>query len=45
LFRRVKLLIGKPLYPDEERRKDKDYVGEFANLIVESMNKLLEGEN
>ena len=45
LFRRTKLLIGKPLYPDEEKRKDKDYVGEFANLIVESMNKLLEGDN
>jgi len=45
LFRRSRLLIGKPLYPDEERKKDKDYVGEFANLIVESMNALLEGEN
>ena len=43
MFRRAKLLIGKPLYPDEERKKDKDYVTEFANLIVESMNNLLEG--
>ena len=45
IFRRSKLLIGKPLYPDEERKKDKDYVAEFANLIVESMNALLEGVN
>ena len=43
MFRRAKLLIGKPLYPDEERKKDKTYVTEFANLIVESMNNLLEG--
>lgn len=44
MFRRSKLLIGKPLYPDETRKKDKEYLSEFANLIVESMNKLLEGE-
>lgn len=44
IFRRSKLLIGKPLYPDETRKKDKEYLSEFANLIVESMNKLLEGE-
>lgn len=44
-FRRVKLYIGKPIYPDETRKKDKGYVTEFANLIVEQMNKLLEGEN
>ena len=44
MFRRSKLLIGKPLYPDETRKKDKEYLSEFANQIVESMNKLLEGE-
>ena len=45
MFRRVKLHIGKPIYPDETRKKDKEYLTEFSNLIVESMNKLLEGEN
>lgn len=44
IFRRVKLLIGKPIYPDETRKKDKEYMTEFANQIVKSMNKLLEGE-
>lgn len=44
MFRRVKLLIGKPLYPDETRKKDKEYITEFSNKIVESMNNLLEGE-
>lgn len=44
MFRHSKLLIGKPLYPDETRKKDKEYLSEFANQIVESMNKLLEGE-
>ena len=44
-FRRVKLFIGEPIYPDETRKKDKEYLTEFANLIVDKMNKLLEGEN
>ena len=44
-FRRVKLLIGKPIYPDETRKKDKEYLSEYANLIVAKMNELLEGEN
>ena len=44
-FRRVKLYIGEPIYPDESRKKDKEYISEFANLIVEKMNKLLEGDN
>lgn len=43
-FRRTKLLIGKPIYPDETRKKDKEYLTEFANLIIESMNNLLQGE-
>lgn len=43
-LRCTKLYIGEPIYPDETRKKDKDYVGEFANLIVERMNKLLEGD-
>ena len=43
-FRRTKLLIGEPIFPDETRKKDKEYVSEFANLIVEKMNALLEGD-
>lgn len=43
-FRCTKLLIGEPIYPDETRKKDKEYVSEFANLIVEKMNALLEGD-
>ena len=55
-FRRTKLIIGKPIYPDETRKKDKEYLSEFANQIIANMNgmlpqlvykepKLLEGEN
>jgi len=44
-FRFVKLYIGKPIYPDETRKKDKEYLAEYSNLIVEKMNELLEGEN
>ena len=44
MFRRSKLLIGKPLYPDETRKKDKEYLTEYANLIIEKMNGLLEGD-
>ncbi len=40
-FRRTKLIIGKPIYPDETRKKDKEYLTEFANLIVTEMNSLL----
>ena len=40
-FRRTKLIIGAPIYPDEARKKDKDYVAEFANLIVNKMNELI----
>ena len=44
-FRLTRLYIGEPIYPDETRKKDKDYLGEFANLIVEKMNALIEGDN
>lgn len=44
IFHRTKLLIGEPLFPDETRRKDKEYQSEFADKITESMAKLLEGE-
>ncbi|MBQ9796075.1 MAG: 1-acyl-sn-glycerol-3-phosphate acyltransferase [Clostridia bacterium] len=55
-FRRTKLIIGKPIYPDETRKKDKEYLSEFANQIIANMNgmlpqleykqqKQLEGEN
>lgn len=44
-FRRTKLFIGKPIYPDETRKKDKEYLSEFANTIIEQMNGLLEGDN
>ena len=40
-FRRTKLIIGKPIYPDETRKKDKEYLSEFANNIIEEMNALL----
>ena len=40
-FRRTKLIIGKPIYPDETRKKDKEYLSEFANHIITEMNGLL----
>ena len=43
-FRRVKLYIGDPIYPDETRKKDKEYLDEYSNLIIEKMNSLLEGD-
>lgn len=43
-FRRTRLYIGEPIYPDETRKKDKDYLAEFANLIVDKMNGLIEGD-
>ncbi len=44
IFKRTKLLIGEPIYPDQERKRDKEYLVEFSNLIVEKMNDLLKGE-
>ncbi len=43
-FRRVKLYIGEPIYPDPERKGDKTYMAEFADLVVHKMNELLEGD-
>ncbi len=43
--RRTKLYIGAPIYPDETRKKDKQYLAEFSNLIVEKMNELIGGNN
>lgn len=43
-FKRVKLIIGEPIFPDESKKKDKDYLVEFSNLITRKMNELL-GEN
>ena len=43
-LRFAKLYIGEPIYPDVEKKKDKEYMSEYANLIVEKMNGLLEGE-
>ncbi len=40
-FRRTKLIIGAPIYPDETRKKDKEYLTEFSNTIIEQMNNLL----
>ena len=40
-FRRTKLIIGAPIYPDETRKKDKEYLSEFANHIIAEMNALL----
>ena len=55
-FRCTKLIIGKPIYPDETKKKDKEYLTEYANHIIAEMNsllpqldyketKLLEGDN
>ena len=43
-FSRTKLIIGQPIYPDETRKKDKEYLTEYSNLIIEKMNGLLEGD-
>lgn len=43
-FRKTKLYIGEPIYPDVNRQKEKEYVSEFANIIIDKMNSLLEGE-
>lgn len=43
-FRRTKLYIGKPIYPDVERKKDKEYLSEYANNIIEQMNGLLDND-
>ncbi len=43
-FRRTKLIIGAPIYPDETRKKDKEYLSEFANHIIAEMNALLSHE-
>ncbi len=42
IFHRATLYIGEPIYPDVARKKDKDYIDEFANLIISKMNALLE---
>lgn len=41
-FHRTKLYIGEPIYPDVSRKKDKEYLDEFANLIITKMNELIE---
>lgn len=41
IFRRTKLIIGEPIYPDITRKKDKEYLDEYANLIISKMNDLL----
>ncbi len=43
-FRKAKLYIGKPIYPDVSRKHEKGYQEEFANLIIKEINALLEGE-
>lgn len=42
IFHRTRLLIGEPIYPDVTRKKDKEYLDEFANLIIEKMNALID---
>ena len=44
-FRRAKLHIGKPIYPDVTRKKDKEYLSEFANHVIENMNALLDNKD
>lgn len=41
-FRTTRLIIGKPIYPDKERKKDKEYLTEYATSLVEQMNNLIE---
>ncbi len=43
-FRCTRLLIGEPIFPDETRKKDKEYLTEYSNHIIEKMNELLEGD-
>lgn len=43
-FHKTKLFIGEPLYPDMERKKDKEYLTEFSNLIIEKMNSLIDNQ-
>ena len=31
--------------PPFDEKKDKEYLSEFANQIIEEMNKLIEGDN
>ncbi len=40
-FHITKLYIGKPIYPDITRKKDKEYLDEFSSSIIEKMNELL----
>ncbi len=42
IFHRTRLIIGEPIFPDTTRKKDKEYLDEFANLIIEKMNALLD---
>ena len=42
--RGIKLIVGNPIYPDPSRIKDKAYLAEYSNLIVEKMNELLKGD-
>ena len=44
IFHRTILYIGEPIYPDVERKKDKEYLEEFSNLIISKMNELVEGK-
>ncbi len=44
IFSRNRLLIGEPIYPDVEKKKDKDYMTEYANLIISKMNELIDGD-
>ena len=45
LFHRAKLYIGEPIYPDATRKKDKEYLSELANTIIEKMNGLIEDKD
>ena len=41
-FKTTRLIVGKPIYPDIERKKDKEYLTEYANSLIEQMNDLIE---
>ncbi len=40
-FHKTKLIIGEPIYPDPERKRDKEYLDEFATLVIDKMNELI----
>lgn len=40
-FKKNYIIVGEPIFPDNERTKDKTYAEEFTRIIVDKMNELL----